>query len=604
MTRDSDRLLGLYDVFYLYTVPDKFYAVPVNDFSRVLVVDRMTGTLTVQNNHTEEDLPNPQCRRVIYGIIGVINLLGGSYMLFITERKQIGTISDQNIYQIVQTEMLPSSTYKEKNMTADQISSNQQYIGMITKVLSTPYFYFSYSYDLTHSMQQINSFNTDFFLKPLHERADERFIWNRKLVEQFDTPGVALFCVPILHGFISINKCNLNGKSFFWTIVSRRSCKRAGTRLFTRGVDSEGNVANFVETEQIIEFEGYQSSFVQIRGSIPLFWQQYPNLKLKPSPKIISEKNNMEAVSKHFKSQEPYYGYQVILNLIDQHGSEGELEKAFRQSIRLLNSTQVQYEAFDFHKECRKMRWDRLQILIDRVAQTQDAFQSFLILQKSKVISKQEGVFRTNCIDCLDRTNVVQSMLAKRSLGIILKKLGIWEGGEIDNDFEYLFKNVWADNADIISIQYSGTGALKTDFTRTGKRTKLGMFNDLYNTLARYYKNNFQDGFTQDAIDVFLGNYRVGAAERTDKESPLVVKRGWKFFMFPSLLVISMAMFFCNVIIPAEYTTKSLLSILFWGSMIFITFTVTLREGPLFVDKPRLHRKAIVDLHYQKNVVV
>lgn len=268
MTRDSDRLLGLYDVFYLYTVPDKFYAVPVNDFSRVLVVDRMTGTLTVQNNHTEEDLPNPQCRRVIYGIIGVINLLGGSYMLFITERKQIGTISDQNIYQIVQTEMLPSSTYKEKNMTADQISSNQQYIGMITKVLSTPYFYFSYSYDLTHSMQQINSFNADFFLKPLHERADERFIWNRKLVEQFDTPGVALFCVPILHGFISINKCNLNGKSFFWTIVSRRSCKRAGTRLFTRGVDSEGNVANFVETEQIIEFEGYQSSFVQIRGSI------------------------------------------------------------------------------------------------------------------------------------------------------------------------------------------------------------------------------------------------------------------------------------------------------------------------------------------------
>ena len=32
--------------------------------------------------------------------------------------------------------------------------------------------------------------------------------------------------------------------------------------------------------------------------------------------------------------------------------------------------------------------------------------------------------------------------------------------------FENLFKNVWADHADMISIQYSGTGALKTDFTR------------------------------------------------------------------------------------------------------------------------------------------
>ena len=32
------------------------------------------------------------------------------------------------------------------------------------------------------------------------------------------------------------------------------------------------------------------------------------------------------------------------------------------------------------------------------------------------VVSVQQGVFRTNCIDCLDRTNVVQSMLAHKSL--------------------------------------------------------------------------------------------------------------------------------------------------------------------------------------------
>ena len=56
---------------------------------------------------------------------------------------------------------------------------------------------------------------------------------------------------------------------------------------------------------------------------------------------------------------------------------------------------------------------------------------------------------------------------------------------------------VWADNADVISIQYSGTGALKTDFTRTGKRTKWGAIRDGINSLTRYYKNNFADGFRQ-----------------------------------------------------------------------------------------------------------
>lgn len=64
-------------------------------------------------------------------------------------------------------------------------------------------------------------------------------------------------------------------------------------------------------------------------------------------------------------------------------------------------------------------------------------------------------------------------------------------------NFESLFKSVWADHADVISIQYSGTGALKTDFTRTGKRTYNGMLRDLKNSLLRYYKNNLRDGNRQ-----------------------------------------------------------------------------------------------------------
>ena len=40
----------------------------------------------------------------------------------------------------------------------------------------------------------------------------------------------------------------------------------------------------------------------------------------------------------------------------------------------------------------------------------------FMTDPSESVVSVQQGVFRTNCIDCLDRTNVVQSMLAQRSL--------------------------------------------------------------------------------------------------------------------------------------------------------------------------------------------
>lgn len=47
----------------------------------------------------------------------------------------------------------------------------------------------------------------------------------------------------------------------------------AGTRYLARGLDDEGNVANFVESELILSYRGRLYSFVQIRGSVPLFWQ-------------------------------------------------------------------------------------------------------------------------------------------------------------------------------------------------------------------------------------------------------------------------------------------------------------------------------------------
>jgi phosphatidylinositol 4-phosphatase len=57
-----------------------------------------------------------------------------------------------------------------------------------------------------------------------------------------------------------------------------------------------------------------------------------------------------------------------------------------------------------------------------------------------------------------------------------------------------VYFSVWADHADTISKSYSGSGALKTDFTRTGKRTKEGAIQDGINSVTRYLKNNFFDG--------------------------------------------------------------------------------------------------------------
>jgi hypothetical protein len=78
------------------------------------------------------------------------------------------------------------------------------------------------------------------------------------------------------------------------------------------------------------------------------------------------------------------------------------------------------YVAFDFHRECKNMQYHKLNNLIDQITADQDQFSYFLISDK-RLVHLQEGVFRTNCIDCLDRTNVVQSMIAWRSLSKVLQ---------------------------------------------------------------------------------------------------------------------------------------------------------------------------------------
>ncbi len=67
---------------------------------------------------------------------------------------------------------------------------------------------------------------------------------------------------------------------------------------------------------------------------------------------------------------------------------------------------------------------------------------------------------------------------------------------------------MWTLNADSLSLSYAGTGALKTDFTKTGKRTYKGMLKDGVNAVMRYYINNFTDGDKQDGIDLLLGRFR------------------------------------------------------------------------------------------------
>jgi hypothetical protein len=88
----------------------------------------------------------------------------------------------------------------------------------------------------------------------------------------------------------------------------------AGTRYNARGLDDEGNVANFVESEQIIIYKKQIYSFVQIRGSVPLFWQQkgiQAHTSIKRDHELTSQ-----AFDKHLTDMVNDYRLIIFINLL------------------------------------------------------------------------------------------------------------------------------------------------------------------------------------------------------------------------------------------------------------------------------------------------
>ena len=213
----------------------------------------------------------------------------------------------------------------------------------------------------------------------------------------------------------------------------------------------------------------------------------------------------------------------------------------------------MHYVYFDFHNETKGLKWHRAQLLLDSLKDGLVAGGYFHGIDRPSggvdVRNKQNAVVRTNCMDCLDRTNVVQSMLGRWTLTRQLTDLGLIRPGEAasdDQSFEHLFRNVWADNADVVSKTYSGTGALKTDFTRTGNRTRAGAMQDLNRSITRYFKNNFADGPRQDSFDLFLGAYKpdtqsIGAQHFADRRPVMVQAMPYVLSLCTFFVIVSLS---------------------------------------------------------------
>lgn len=328
------------------------------------------------------------------------------------------------------------------------------------------------------------------------------------------------------------------GRSVHITIIARRSRFFAGARFLKRGANDLGYVANDVETEQIaadmlvtsfnaprlrhLKNPNY-TSFVQHRGSIPLYWTQDPS---GGSPKPAIDLHLIDpfysTAALHFDDLFARYRAPIyVLNLIkarERTPRESKLLVEYQNAIEYLNQSlpagkKIRYKAYDMSRAAKTRGQDvigPLENIADEIVQTTGFFRNDGEPDGDPFEFVQNGIARSNCIDCLDRTNAAQFVVGKRALSLQLQALGVIPFDtslNYDSDATNLFANMFNTQGDTLASQYGGSHLVNTTDSYRKINNWQSHSRDMLESFKRYYHNSFLDNQRQEAYNLFLGNY-------------------------------------------------------------------------------------------------
>jgi phosphatidylinositol 3,5-bisphosphate 5-phosphatase len=476
-----------------------------------------------------------------WGLLGFIRFTGPYYMLYVTKRSQVAMIGGHYVYQVDGTEMLPLTPTLPVRTKSDKHPEEPRFVGILNNLDLTRSFYFSYSYDATrtlqHNIMRERQALQEGLPEPLQHDHNDMFVWNHHLLEPAKKAMANTYdwCLSIIHGYVDQAALSVYwGRVVYVTIIARRSRFFAGARYLKRGANDLGYVANDVETEQIVSemlttsfhapgptlfANPNYTSYVQHRGSIPLFWTQ-DSTGVSPKPDI--ELNLVDpfysAAAMHFDNLFDRYGAPIyVLDLVkskERLPRESKLLKEYRNAINYLNQflpegKKIEHHEFDMSRASKSRDQDvigSLEAIADNFVPKTGIFRNG---SNAGELELQNGVVRTNCIDCLDRTNAAQFVISKKAFGHQLYSLGVIDDPnlEYDSDAVNLFTHMWHDHGDTIAIQYGGSHLVNTMATYRKINQWTSHSRDMVESFKRYYNNSFMDAQRQEAYNLFLGNY-------------------------------------------------------------------------------------------------
>ncbi|CAM0943642.1 unnamed protein product [Alopecurus aequalis] len=510
-----------------------------------------------------------------YGIIGFVKFLGPFYMLIITEQRKIGEIFDHPVYQVTKTSMVELANSKSRSSFLCSKDENRYKKILNTLDLRKDFFFsYSYPImrslqkNLSDPQEGWSLYESTFvwneFLTRRIRNCLRSTLWTVALVYGFfKQDKFAISEKDIMFTLIARRSRHYAGTRYLKRGVNKKG--RVANDVETEQIVYEA-VPRPTEVSSVVQNRGSIPLF---------WSQDTAKLNIKPDIIFHEQEKNYEATKLHFENLRKRYGNPIIiLNLIKtRERRESILRREFDKAIRIINKSDseenhLRFLHWDLHKNSQGKPTNVLDVLL-KVAFRALRLTEFFYCQvappsgsetahwpallnshdpyccdeSNSDISQedisgssdssgngtaeekaenselhqlkppifQKGVLRTNCIDCLDRTNVAQYAYGLAALGHQLHALGCIESPELDLGvpLAHHLMHFYERMGDTLAVQYCGSAAHNKIFS--AKRGHLKLFirsQEFFRTLQRHYSNACIDANKQAAINLFLGYFQ------------------------------------------------------------------------------------------------
>ena len=216
--------------FSLYETASKFYMVGGDVLDRrfrILKIDRIAkgdGLSIVEDDviYTKREMNQLlnavddgnkssgglKLRCSSWGLLGFIKFTGAYYILVVTKRSQVAMLGGHYIYQVDGTELISLPGSSSSRFKLERESEEARFLATFHNLDLSRSFYFSYSYDITHTLQNniihLREASYPGSGNTFQNRRNSMFIWNHHLLEPAAKMLKSLdgWCLPVVHGYV------------------------------------------------------------------------------------------------------------------------------------------------------------------------------------------------------------------------------------------------------------------------------------------------------------------------------------------------------------------------------------------------------------------